>query len=177
MRKIILAVLISMIILPATAQKQRKISTHIEFIQQFTISDRTIKLNQWGSGLGLQTMLYPKARFSPLVDVSGILYISKIKIAYVDENENVLPDVNGLVNLFAGAAYKPNSVIYFSVVGGPSFVSDQTLFGIKPAVGFYFSPTQKWKAQLAYLNIFNRGIEGSKKNFESVALSIGMKLF
>lgn len=177
MKKIISAIAFVLIMLPAAAQKQRTISAHIEFIQQRTVSDRTIDNNPWGTGLGLQIAYKPHKTISPFVHVSGLVYLGGTGAAHVDENDTYLPDVGHLVNLFAGIAYKPNSTIYFSLAGGPSYTRDQALFGIKPAMGFYFSPAQKWRAQIAYLNVFNRGIEGSEKNFASVAFSIGLKLF
>ena len=177
MKKIISAIAITLMMLPAAAQQKKKFSTHLEFIQQPTIADRTPMNNPWGSGLGLQARFFPFEKFSPLIEIAGFVYFAKYKIAYTDANDNVLPSVDGMANFFAGVAYKPGTTFYFSIAGGPSIVSSQTLFGIKPALGLYFSPSQKWKAQVAYLNVFNRGYGENKKNFESVGLSIGLKLF
>jgi hypothetical protein len=113
-----------------------------------------------------------------MVDLSAFLYIGKYKLLYVNPYAEEIPAIEHLFNLFAGVSYKPSSIFYFSVAGGPSFVSSQTLLGIKPAIGFYFSPAQKWKAQLAYLHVFNRGTkEWEERNFTSLALSVGLKLF
>jgi hypothetical protein len=178
MKKIFLAIALTITLLPATAQRQKRLSTHIEFIQQATISDKTIKNNTWGTGLGLNSQINPGRKLSPTIDLSAFYYFSGYKLLYVNPYDTPIPAVEHLVNLFAGVTYKPGSLYYFSLVGGPSFVSDQTLLGIKPAVGFYFSPARKWKAQLAYLHIFNRGTEEWEvRNFTSLALSVGLKLF
>jgi hypothetical protein len=178
MKKFILAIAITITLLPAAAQRVKKVSTHLDFIQQFTISDKTIKNNHWGMGLGLQTTILPYGKFRPTIDASGFYYFAKYKLLYVNPDDSPIPDVEHLVNLFAGVSYKPTSTLYFSLVGGPSFVSEQTLFGIKPSVGAYFSPSQKWKAQLSYLHIFNRGQEEWQvQDFTSLALSIGIRLF
>lgn len=175
MKKIILSLAGSFMLLAAWAQK--RVSTHIEFIQQTTIADRTIKNNPWGAGLGLQTLLNPGKKFSSMIDLSGFLYLSKVKLLYTGPADEPMPDVENMVNLFGGIVYKPNSIVYLSLAAGPSYIDEQTLFGLKPAFGFYFSPSQKWKAQVAYLNVFNRGAKGLKGDFTSVALSAGLRLF
>jgi hypothetical protein len=156
MKKIILSIAIAIILLPAAAQQKKKFSTHLEFIQQPTIADRTPMNNPWGSGLGLQAQFFPFEKFSPFIEMAGFVYFQKYKIAYLDANDNVLPSVDDMANFFAGVSYKMSKTIYFSIAGGPSIVSTQTLFGIKHALGIYFSPRQRWKAQVAYLNVFNR---------------------
>jgi hypothetical protein len=53
--------------------------------------------------------------------------MKKIFLAFVNQGGNAVPAVENLFNLFGGVSYKPNSIFYLSVVGGPSFVSDPTL--------------------------------------------------
>src|SRR5688572_22521131 len=76
MKKILLAIAITVTLLPATAQRQKRLSTHIEFIQQATISDKTIKNNTWGTGLGLNTQINPGRKLSPTIDLSAFYYFS-----------------------------------------------------------------------------------------------------
>jgi hypothetical protein len=177
MKKIISAFAIIISTLPAAAQKEKKVSTYLELIYQHTIYDKTINNNPWGAGLGIQTLIKPGGKFSPLLDLSAFAYLQDDKVARMDENDNALPDVRSMINLFAGMAYKPSSNNYFSIAGGPSFLTDQTLFGIKSAFAFYFSPSKKWKGQISYTNVFNRGIEGSEGSFGSVSFAIGLRLF
>ena len=66
--------------------------------------------------------------------------------------------------------------IYLSVVAGPSFISGQTLLGIKPSFGFYFTKTQRWTGKVSYINVFNR-TRIAKEDFGSLSLAIGLKLF
>ena len=85
-------------------------------------------------------------------------------------------DVRGMVNLFVGTSFKPTRNIYISFVAGPSFISGQTMLGIKPSLGFYFTKSQKWTGKISYINIFNRD-KTTKEDFGSLSLAIGLQLF
>ena len=81
-----------------------------------------------------------------------------------------------MINLFAGSSFHPTQNIYFSFVVGPSFISGQTLLGIKPTFGFYFSKTKKWTGKISYINVFNR-TKINNEDFGSLSFAIGLKLF
>ena len=177
MKKILSAIAIVIMALPAAAQKEKKVSTYFELIYQQTIYDKTSGNNPWCAGLGLQTLLNAGGRFRPLIDLSAFTYLQDDKVLRVDENDNPLPDVRSIVNIFAGISYQPSLKNCFSIAGGPSFLTGETLLGIKSAFIFYFPDSKKWKGQISYTNVFNRGIEGSKGNFGSLSFAIGLRLF
>jgi hypothetical protein len=84
--------------------------------------------------------------------------------------------VRGMINLFLGSSFHPTQNVYLSFLAGPSFISGQTLLGIKPSIGFYFSKAQKWTGKVSYINIFNR-TKITKDDFGSLSVAVGLKLF
>ena len=144
-----------------------------------TIYDWTKGNNPWGIGFGLQTFLNTKTKFKPTIELTGDIYLEDDKVLRLNPEGSVptnYNDVRGMVNLFVGTSYNPTQDIYVSFVAGPSFINGQTLLGIKPSFGFYFSKSQKWTGKISYINIFNRD-KPTKKDFGSLSLAIGLKLF
>jgi hypothetical protein len=141
-----------------------------------TIADRTIGNNPWGAGLGLQAFFHLRSKFKPTVEVTGDLYLMDDKMFRTNPDGSPIADVRGMVNLFAGASYHLIKSVYFSLVAGPSFVSGQTLVGVKPSVGVYFPGSKRWTAKLSFINIFNRD-KFTKNDFSSASLAFGFKLF
>ena len=61
-----------------------------------------------------------------------------------------LQSVEGVINLFAGSIFTSNEKSFISLMAGPSFINGNTLFGIKPSFGFYFSKSQSgWYSQIS----------------------------
>lgn len=144
-----------------------------------TLSDYTIGNNPWSIGLGIQGILNIKAKFRPTVEITGDLYLEDDKVFRLNPDGSLPQNgnsVEGMLNLLAGPSLHPIPGIYLSILGGPSFVSGQTLFGLKPSFGFYFSESQKWTGKISYINVFNR-TKATKEDFGSISLAIGLKLF
>ena len=141
-----------------------------------TIYDRTMGNNPWGIGLGLQAYLNHSSKVRPLIDFTADAYLENDKVLRLNTNGTPVDDIRGMINLFAGASYQPAKTVYLSLVTGPSFVGGQTLLGIKPSFGFYFSENQRWTGKVSYINIFNRD-KITSEDFGSVSLSLGVKLF
>jgi len=80
-----------------------------------------------------------------------------------------------MISLFVGTSFHPTKNIYLSFVTGPSLINGQTLLGIKPSIGFYFSKSHKWTGKVSYINIFNRTAI-TKSDFGSLSLGLGLKL-
>ncbi|MBI3720149.1 MAG: hypothetical protein HY252_16340 [Sphingobacteriales bacterium] len=179
MRKILTLLLCCFILTQSFGQTQRKASTYLLTQYNKTLNDYTIGNNPWGVGLGLQTFLNNKTKFKPTIELTGDIYLEDDKVfrsnpdGTFPENGN---DVRGMVNLFVGSSFHPNQSIYLSLVAGPSFISGQTLVGIKPSFGFYFSKNQRWTGKVSYINIFNR-TKIINEDFGSLSLAIGVKLF
>jgi hypothetical protein len=157
-------------------QTQRKVSTYLLTQYNNTMYDVTKGNNPWGVGLGLQTFLNNKTMFKPTIELTGDIYFVDDKVFRTDSNGNQLNAVGGMVNLLFGTSFNPKKNIYLSFVAGPSFISGQTLIGIKPSIGFYFTKSQKWTGKISYINIFNRG-KTIKKDFGSLSFTVGLKLF
>jgi hypothetical protein len=176
MQKIIETFLLCFILTQTFGQTQRKVSTYLLTQYNNTMYDVTKGNNPWGVGLGLQTFFNNKTKFKPTIELTGDIYLEDDKVFRTDSNGTPLSDIRGMINFFVGSSFSPTKNIYLSVVAGPSFISGQTLFGIKPSLGFYFTKSQRWSGKISYINIFNRGNE-IKKDFGSLSLAAGLKLF
>ena len=175
----ILTILFCFILAQSFAQTQRKVSTYLFTEYNYTLYDYTIGNNLWGAGLGFQTFFNNSTKFKPTIELTGDIYLEDNKVlklnpdGSIPQNDNT---VGGMVNLLVGSSFHPTQNIYLSVVAGPSFISGQTLLGIKPSFGFYFSKTQRWTGKVSYINVFNR-TRITKEDFGSLSLAIGLKLF
>ena len=179
MIKVFVTILLCFIVMQSFGQKQRKISTYLVAQYNHTLYDYTIGNNPWGTGLGLQCFFNNKTKFKPTIELTGDIYLEDDKVLRLNPDGSIPKnnnDVRGMVNLFGGSSYHPAQNIYLSFTAGPSFISGQTLLGIKPSFGFYFSKTQKWTGKISYINIFNR-TKIPKEDFGSLSLAIGVKLF
>jgi hypothetical protein len=176
MQKVITTFLLCFILTYSFGQAQKKISTYLLTQFNATLFDVTKGNNPWGVGLGLQTFLTNKTRFKPTIELTGDIYLQDDKVFRTDSTGTPLNDVRGMVNLFIGTSFNPTKNIYLSVVAGPSFISGQTLLGIKPSLSLYFTKSQRWTGKISYINIFNRG-NAIKKDFGSLSLAVGLKLF
>jgi hypothetical protein len=179
MQKTLTIFLCCFILTQGFGQTQRKISTYLLADYNNTLYDYTIGNNPWGAGLGLQSFFNNKTKFKPTIELTGDIYLEDNKVlklnpdGSIPQNDNT---IGGMVNLFAGSSFHPAQNIYVSFIAGPSFISGQTLLGIKPSFGFYFSKTQKWTGKVSYINVFNR-TKIANQDFGSLSLAIGLKLF
>jgi hypothetical protein len=176
MQKLIATLLLCFIAINLFAQKQRKVSSYLNVQFNTTLQDATIGNNPWGAGIGLQTFFNNKTKFKPTIELTGAIYLADDKVYRMNADGTPIETVEGMVNLFAGTSYTATQNIYFSIVGGPSFIGGQTLLGIKPSVGFYFSKSKRGTANISYINIFNRD-RVTKQDFGSICVSLGFKLF
>ena len=179
MRKILTILLCCFILTQGFGQTQRKISTYLLTQYNHTLYDYTIGNNPWGVGLGLQTFFNNKSKFKPTIELTGDIYLEDDKVLKLNPDGSIPQSDNtigSMINLFAGSSFHPTQTIYFSFVAGPSFISGQTLLGIKPSFGFYFSKSQRWTGKLSYINVFNR-TSVAKEDFGSLSFAIGLKLF
>ncbi len=176
MQKIISTIVFFFFLTQAFGQAQRKVTTYL--LAQFnnTIYDMTLGNNPWGVGLGLQSFLNNKTKFRPTIELTADIYLEDDKVYRTNIDGTEIPNVGGMVNLFVGTSYQPNQNIYFSFVAGPSFIGVQTLLGIKPSLGFYFSQYKRYTGKISYINVFNRD-KTTKEDFGSISVAIGRKLF
>ena len=176
MQKILSLLLLSFALTPIFVQAQRKVTTY--FLAQYnnTIKDVTLGNNPWGMGLGVQSFLNNKTKFKPTIELTGDIYLADDKVFRTDSTGTPFNEVGGMTNLFIGSSFHPTKNIYGSFVAGPSLLGGQTLFGIKPTFGFFFSNKQRITGKLSYINIFNRG-EIIKEDFTSWSIALGVKLF
>lgn len=179
MQKIIITLLLPFIVATSFSQSQRKVSVYLETQYNYTLYDYTAGNNPWGIGPGLQTFFNNKTKFKPTIELTGDLYLESDKVLRLNPDGSMPEsgsDIRSMINLFMGTSFHPNEYIYVSLLAGPSFIGEQTLFGIKTSVGFYFSKSQRWTGKVSYINIFNR-TKIVKEDFGSVSLALGIKLF
>ncbi len=179
MKKILPTLLTCFIFSQTFSQTQKKVSTYLLTQYNTTLHDRTSGNNPWGTGIGLQTFFNNKTKFKPTIELTADIYLEDDKVLRLN-NDGAVPtrynDVRGMVNLFAGTSFHPTKNIYLSFVTGPSFISGQTMLGIKPSFGFYFSNSQKWTGKVSYINIFNRD-KITKEDFGSLSVAVGFRIF
>lgn len=176
MHKLLTTFFLSIILTQSFCQVQRKVSTYLQGQYTKTLYDATKGNNPWGIGLGLQLFLHNHSKLKPTIDFTADAYLEDDKVYRTNADGTEMATVDGMVNLFAGASFHPTKKIYMSLVTGPSFVSGQTLLGLKPSFGFYFSDNQRWAGKVSYINVFNRE-QRTKEDFGSVSLSLGVRLF
>jgi len=175
-KKFITASLLCFFIMHALGQSQKKISTTLLAQYNHTFYDRTIGNNPWSMGLGIQALLNNKTRFKPTIEITGDTYLASDKVQRINIDYTPVDDVQGMVNVLAGASYCPGDNVYLSLVAGPSFIGLHTYFGIKPSFGFYFSKTKRWTGKISFINVFNRD-KFTHEDFGSLSVALGLRLF
>ena len=179
MKKLIPTFLFCFLLTQVFGQTSRKLSFYVFANYNNTLYDYTVGNNPWGVGLELQAFLNNKTKFKPTIELTADTYLEDNKVLRLNPDGSIPNDdnaVEGMVNLFAGASFYFNQIVYVSFVAGPGFISGQTFLGIKPSFGFYFSKAQRWTGKISYINIFNR-TKVVNDDFGSFSLSIGLKLF
>ena len=126
-------------------------------------------------GLGLQMFFRQTSIIKPTVELTADAYLMDDKVYRMYLDGTPIGTVGGMINVFAGASVHPIRNAYLSLVAGPSFVGGQTLLGLKPSVGLYFSSSQKVTGKISFINILKRE-ERAKQNFTSVSFALGVKL-
>ncbi len=141
-----------------------------------TISDVTKGNNPWGMGLGLQMFFRQTAVIGPAVELTADAYLMDDKVYRMYLDGTPIGTVRAMINVFAGASVRPLRNVYVSFLAGPSFVGGQTVLGLKPSLGFYFSSNQKVTGKISYINVLKRE-ERAKQNFRSVSFALGVRLY
>ncbi len=176
MQKIIITFVTTLILTKTFGQTPRKVTTFLFTQFNKILYDPTLGNNPWGVGLGLQTFFNNKTKFTPTIELTGDIYLEDDKVLRMNTDGTTINDISEVVNLFVGTAFRPKHNFYISFIAGPSFISGQTLFGVKPSVGCYFSKNKRWAGKLSYINVFNRA-QTTKGDFGSISLAVGVKLF
>lgn len=175
-QKCLITFLLCFILIQAFGQSHEKVSIYLGGQYNKTLYDITKGNNPWGIGLGLQSFLNVASKFKTTVEVTADLYLEDDKVLRLNPDNTPIEAIRSIINLFAGASYHPTKKIYLSLVTGSSFISGETYLGIKPSIGFFVTPTQKWTSKVSYTNIFNRD-KRINKDFGAVSLTIAVKLF
>lgn len=176
MQKVIIILLFSFYTLHSLAQGHQNISAYIQAQYNQTIYSRTTGNNPWGAGIGVQTFFFKKSRLCPTIEITGDAYLADDKVLRLEPDGKPIDDISGMVNFFGGASYFPSKKIYLSLTSGASFINQEVFLGVKPSLGFYLSSHRRWTGRIAYINIFNPQ-KPSTRDFGSVSLSLGVKLF
>ena len=180
MKKLISSLLFCFLLTQVFAQAERKVSVYLLADYTKTLHDYTKGNNPWGAGLGLQAFLNNKSQFKPTIEITSDVYLENDKVLRSNPDGSFPKDgnhVGSMTNVFAGVSFHPLKNSYVSFVAGPSLVSNQTLVGIKPSIGFYFLQNQRMMAKLSYIKVFNRTKGIDDENFNSLSFAFGVKLF
>ena len=160
----------------ALGQSYKKISFYLLAQYYQTLYDRMKSENPSGFGSGVQLFLNTKTKLKPILDLSVEAFPAKSKVLFLNPDGTSIDNIDVVVNLFGGVSYFPAKQLYFAFSAGPCFANGNILLGVKPALGFYFSPKQKWMGKLSYTNLFHRD-KFTQQDFGSLSFSIGVKLF
>ena len=175
MQKLLTTILFCFILTNVFGQTNRKSTLYFEGQYNQTLSDVTKGNNPWGMGLGLQMFFLQKSIIKPTIELTADAYLMDDKVYRMHLDGTPIGTVGGMINVFAGASVHPISNAYVSFVAGPSFVGGQTLLGLKPSLGFYFSSNKKVTGKISYINVLKRE-ERARQNFTSVSFSLGVRL-
>jgi hypothetical protein len=176
MHKLLTTLLLCFILTSTFGQKDRKTSLYFEGQYNQTLADVTKGNNPWGMGLGLQMFFRQKSTLKPTIEVTADAYFMNDKVYRTYLDGTPIGTVGGMINVFAGASIHPIHNAYLSFLAGPSFVGGQTLLGLKPSLGFYFSSNQKVTGKISYINVLEREAR-AKQNFTSISFALGVRLF
>jgi hypothetical protein len=176
MLKIILYLFLVLCSLPSSGLAQRKSSLYLQGQFNHTLYDATKGNNPWGLGAAFQLFINPEAKLRPTAELTGDLYLADDKVQRLDGNAKPLNEISGMVNLFAGGSLHPTKNLFISLTIGPSFLSGQTKFGIKPSLGIFLTSSQSCLAKLSYINISDRNKE-TREDFGSFSFSLGFRLY
>ena len=155
---------------------QKKFSSYLQAQVTGTVYDYTRGNNPFAAGLGLQTYFNTRSNFKLVLDITGDAYLGGDKVLRLNPDQTPADDVSGVLNVFVGASFHPSEKIYFAYLSGVSVINGKAYFGIRPSIGYYFSPSQKWTSRLYFTNVFNRNKQ-TTDDFGSLSLAIGLKLF
>ena len=176
MRKPLTTLLCYFCLIQGFGQSQRKVSTYLSIQYNHTRDDYTKSANPGGIGLGLQTFFNNRGKFKPTLELTADGYPGGTKELSFTPDGKIANDVVSMVNLFGGASFHLSKNMYLSFIAGPSFIGGETLFGIKPSLGFYFSETKRWTGKISYINIYNR-TKSVDQDFGSLSFAFGVRLF
>jgi hypothetical protein len=157
------------------SQKQRKLSGYLWPQFNSTVYDKTLVNNTNGFGLGLQAFLNNKSSFKPTLEITGDLYPGGRKILLVSANGEPIETKIAVVDLFAGAIFRPGKIGFISFTTGPSFINGKAYLGIKPSIGF-FSRNNKWSGKISLISVFQND-QSSAQDFGVVIVGLAVKLF
>lgn len=176
MQKIILHLLFSFMLVNATGQLQKKISLYLSAQYHQTLYDRMKSENPLGFGFGIQSFVHLHSKIKPMLDLSVEVYPAKSKVAFLNPDGSLIENIDALTNLFAGVSYHPARRAFIAFSAGPCFANGNILLGVRPAVGFYFSSSQKCMGRLSYTNIFHRD-KYTQQDLGVLSFGIGIRFF
>ena len=176
MHKIIISMLFCFILIKTMGQSQKKLSLYLSGQFHHTLYDRMKSENPFGFGVGLQLFFNNTAKLKPILEISAEAFPSKSKVLFLNPDGTSIDNIDIVANLFAGVSYYPIRQVYVAFSAGPGIANGNVLLGIRPSLGFYFSPNQKCMGRVSYTNLFHRD-KFTQKDLGVLSFSIGIHLF
>ena len=176
MKKIIISLLLSFILIKTMGQSQKIISLYLSGQYHHTLYDRMKSENPLGFGLGSQLFFRNTARLKPMLDISAEAFPSISKVLFLNPDGTSIDNIGIVANLFAGVSYYPIRQVYVAFSAGPGIANGNILLGVRPSLGFYFSPKQKCMGRISFTNIFHRD-RYTQQDLGLLSFSLGIKLF
>ena len=176
MKNLLTFLLCQIAITTSFGQTNRKLSTYLLPEVSKTLSDRTKWNNQYGLGLGIQTLWRANLTFSPFVLLSDDFIFNDDKVFRTNNDGTVQTSVENVFKVIVGTNIKLIGGPHVSLDSGASPTNGQTLFTIKPGIGINLGKNSRGTLKVDYFEIFNR-FSGERQNYTSLVFSLGIRLF
>lgn len=178
MLKILCSVILFLFSAKGFAQSPSAFSVYFQAQFNHTIKDITKRNNPNGVGVGALAFIEGVKYVKATAELTADAYIGGTKDLLLNPDgstPNPPIALGGMVNLFVGPSIHPAKFIYLIAAAGPGLVGGRVLLGVKPSVGFFFGPNQKWTAKASYID-FKKRNKAYEEDFTSWSVSVGIKL-
>ncbi len=175
MKKFIVLLFFSTIILAAVAQKKQFVNVFLSGQASEMVYDEFGIFVFTGLGAGIQLHLNATHKLKPQIDLTSNLFPIN-KIAFILPDGTVSGPKQSVATIFAGLVYAPAHRFETGLSAGPAFHVDGTDFALKSYVAYYLGKKKIIKAHASHTHIFVRN-KFSNSNTGIINAGLAVKLF
>jgi hypothetical protein len=170
-----LSILMLCIVLTGNAVAQKNKPLKITLLGQgnFGVYDETLSNNSGGIGLGLNIAYHLKGKVHPLLELNGDLFAGT-KEAIVNQDGRIYESKSQMGSIYAGPQFQLSKRFFASTTAGVSFFNDNAHLGIRPSLGYQFTPNGHWLLKTSFTHIF-KAEAISENPFGYLSLAIGFR--
>ncbi len=154
----------------AAAQENKPFSVTLLGQANFGLYDETLTNNSFGLGAGLNMTYKMTNKVEALAELNADLFAGT-KVLKIHSDGRIYEAKSGMVSIYAGPQFLLGNRFFASTTAGASFFNSNTHFGVRPSLGYHFSPNGRWMMKTSFTHIFNaEAISGNPFGYLSVAL-------